>query len=366
MVSFPAGTTIVEEGMLGETMFVVTSGEAKVTAGEPASGHGAAGRFLRRGGRCSTARRGAHPSWPRPRCVAIRLFRRTLLKMLEAEPQLSLKILDSLVRRVRDPLGDLAQRLARQQSFDLGERRRVQLDVARRRRCRGCDPRSGCRRSPTVTPGWATFQASASCAIEMPRRSAIGRSPSTTRQVVVELLVGERAVLVGPPPVRRPIVRSFARVSCPVRKPNAERARTSRRRCRAPRTTGSGRGRRAPASRTPAGANPRDGSPRSARCSARSKFETPMAAHRAGVLELGHGTPGVLDRHARLVGPMQLVQVDHVDAQASERGLASRADLLRTEPRALGRRGELRSPRGPGPVAPPARAPTIPSETPLP
>ncbi len=64
--------------------------------------------------------------------------------------------------------------------------------------------------------------------------------------------------------------------------------------------------------------------------------------HRAGVLELGHGTPGVLDRHARRVGPVQLVQVDHVDAQASERALASRADLLRTEARALGCRGELR------------------------
>jgi len=33
---------------------------------------------------------------------AIRLYRRTLFKMLEAEPQLALKILDSLVRRVRD------------------------------------------------------------------------------------------------------------------------------------------------------------------------------------------------------------------------------------------------------------------------
>jgi CRP-like cAMP-binding protein len=32
---------------------------------------------------------------------AIRLYRRTLLKTLAAEPQLTLKILDSLVRRVR-------------------------------------------------------------------------------------------------------------------------------------------------------------------------------------------------------------------------------------------------------------------------
>ena len=33
--------------------------------------------------------------------VAIRLFRRTLVGLLEAEPQLALKILDVLVRRVR-------------------------------------------------------------------------------------------------------------------------------------------------------------------------------------------------------------------------------------------------------------------------
>jgi CRP-like cAMP-binding protein len=32
---------------------------------------------------------------------AIRLYRRTLFTLLEAEPRLALKILDSLVRRVR-------------------------------------------------------------------------------------------------------------------------------------------------------------------------------------------------------------------------------------------------------------------------
>jgi CRP-like cAMP-binding protein len=33
--------------------------------------------------------------------VAIRLFRRTLLRFLEAEPQLAIKILDGIVRRLR-------------------------------------------------------------------------------------------------------------------------------------------------------------------------------------------------------------------------------------------------------------------------
>ena len=99
--------------------------------------------------RCWTARPGRASVVAETPVVAIRLFRRTLLKMLEAEPQLSLKILDSLVRRVRDLCDDLAQRLARQQPFDLRQRPRVQVDVARRGVVARCAPRSGCRRSPT-------------------------------------------------------------------------------------------------------------------------------------------------------------------------------------------------------------------------
>ena len=47
VVSFPAGTTIVEEGLLGETMFVVTSGEAKVVRGKRRLCTVRARRFLR-------------------------------------------------------------------------------------------------------------------------------------------------------------------------------------------------------------------------------------------------------------------------------------------------------------------------------
>jgi CRP-like cAMP-binding protein len=100
VVSFPAGTTIVEEGLLGETMFVVTSGEAKVMRGNRRLGTVRPGDFFGEVALLDGAPRSASVVAETP-IVAIRLFRRTLLKMLEAEPQLSLKILDSLVRRVR-------------------------------------------------------------------------------------------------------------------------------------------------------------------------------------------------------------------------------------------------------------------------
>ena len=100
VVSFPAGTTIVEEGLLGETMFVVTSGEAKVVRGKRRLFTVRPGDFFGEVALLDGAPRSASVVAETP-VVAIRLFRRTLLNMLQAEPQLSLKILDSLVRRVR-------------------------------------------------------------------------------------------------------------------------------------------------------------------------------------------------------------------------------------------------------------------------
>ena len=100
VVSFPAGTTIVEEGLLGETMFVVMSGEARVVRGKRRLGTVRPGDFFGEVALLDGAPRSASVVAETP-VVAIRLFRRTLFNMLQAEPQLSLKILDSLVRRVR-------------------------------------------------------------------------------------------------------------------------------------------------------------------------------------------------------------------------------------------------------------------------
>ena len=100
VVSFPAGTTIVEEGLLGETMFVVMSGEARVVRGKRRLGTVRPGDFFGEVALLDGAPRSASVVAETP-VVAIRLFRRTLFNVLQAEPQLSLKILDSLVRRVR-------------------------------------------------------------------------------------------------------------------------------------------------------------------------------------------------------------------------------------------------------------------------
>ena len=100
VVSFPPGTTVVEEGLLGETMFVVLSGEAKVVKGKRRLGTVRPGDFFGEVALLDGAPRSASVVAETP-LEAIRLYRRTLLRVLEAEPQLALKILDSLVRRVR-------------------------------------------------------------------------------------------------------------------------------------------------------------------------------------------------------------------------------------------------------------------------
>jgi CRP/FNR family cyclic AMP-dependent transcriptional regulator len=101
VVAFTPGSTIVEEGLLGETMFVVLSGEAKVVQGKRRLGTVRPGDFFGEVALLDGAPRSASVVAETP-LEAIRLYRRTLFKMLEAEPQLALKILDSLVRRVRD------------------------------------------------------------------------------------------------------------------------------------------------------------------------------------------------------------------------------------------------------------------------
>ena len=101
VVSFLPGQSVVEEGLLGETMFVILSGEAKVIQGKRRLGLVRPGDFFGEVALLDGAPRSASVVAETP-LVAIRLFRRTLLRMLAAEPQLALKILDVLVRRVRD------------------------------------------------------------------------------------------------------------------------------------------------------------------------------------------------------------------------------------------------------------------------
>jgi CRP/FNR family transcriptional regulator, cyclic AMP receptor protein len=101
VVRFKPGETIVQEGMLGETMFVVLSGEAVVRHGQRRLGTLRPGDHFGELAAIDGAPRSATVVAATP-VTANRLFRRTLFAMLKAEPQLSLKILDAMVVRIRD------------------------------------------------------------------------------------------------------------------------------------------------------------------------------------------------------------------------------------------------------------------------
>jgi CRP/FNR family transcriptional regulator, cyclic AMP receptor protein len=97
---FEPGGSVVTEGDLGETLFVVLEGEGKVMRRGRRVGDVLPGDFF---GELSAIDGG-----PRSASVVavtrlrvLRLFRRTLMAMIEDEPQVSLKLLDGIVRRFR-------------------------------------------------------------------------------------------------------------------------------------------------------------------------------------------------------------------------------------------------------------------------
>jgi CRP/FNR family transcriptional regulator, cyclic AMP receptor protein len=99
-LTFGAGEAVVREGDLGETLFVVLEGEAKVVRGGKKVGTVLPGDFF---GELS-----AIDAQPRSASVVavtrlrvLRLFRRHLLALMKDEPQVTLKLLDGIVRRLR-------------------------------------------------------------------------------------------------------------------------------------------------------------------------------------------------------------------------------------------------------------------------
>jgi len=97
---FGPGEAIVREGDLGETMFVVLEGEGKVLRSGRKVGTVLPGDFF--------GELAAIDAQPRSASVAavtrlrvLRLFRRHLMALLKDEPQVTLKLLDGIVRRVR-------------------------------------------------------------------------------------------------------------------------------------------------------------------------------------------------------------------------------------------------------------------------
>jgi len=99
-LAFSPGEQIVREGSLGETVFVVMEGRAKVTRNGRRVGEVLPGDFFGELSAIDGGPRTATITAVTPVRV-VRLFRRTLRKLLRDEPQLTVKILDGIVRRIR-------------------------------------------------------------------------------------------------------------------------------------------------------------------------------------------------------------------------------------------------------------------------
>jgi CRP-like cAMP-binding protein len=98
---FAPGDHIVEEGMLGETLFVVLEGRAKVVRGTRKVGQVLPGDFF---GELSTLDGGPRTATIKAETPVrvIRLYRRTLLELLRDEPRLTLDLLQGICRRIRE------------------------------------------------------------------------------------------------------------------------------------------------------------------------------------------------------------------------------------------------------------------------
>jgi CRP-like cAMP-binding protein len=99
-LAFSPGQIIVREGDPGEALFVVLSGEAKVTRAGRKVGEVVPGDFF---GELSAIDGG-----PRTASIVattpvslLRLFRRTLTSLIEDDPVVTVKLIDGMVRRFR-------------------------------------------------------------------------------------------------------------------------------------------------------------------------------------------------------------------------------------------------------------------------
>ena len=108
-LTFEPREAIVEEGMLGETLFVVLTGRGKVTRRGRKVGEVLPGDFFGELSALDGGPRSATVSAETPMRV-LRLFRHTLQELLRDEPGLILKLLDGIVRRMREVDRQIGQR----------------------------------------------------------------------------------------------------------------------------------------------------------------------------------------------------------------------------------------------------------------
>ena len=99
--TYAPGVKIVEEGLLGETLFVVLEGRGKITRGGKKVGEVLPGDFFGELSALDGGPRTASVTAETPMRV-LRLFRHTLVELLEDEPRLILKLLDGVVDRIRE------------------------------------------------------------------------------------------------------------------------------------------------------------------------------------------------------------------------------------------------------------------------
>jgi CRP/FNR family transcriptional regulator, cyclic AMP receptor protein len=95
------GEHIVDEGLRGETFFVVLAGHAKVVRGRRKIGELVPGDFFGELSALDGGARSASVVAETPMRV-LRLFRHTLVELLQEEPQLTIRILGEMTRRVRE------------------------------------------------------------------------------------------------------------------------------------------------------------------------------------------------------------------------------------------------------------------------
>jgi CRP/FNR family transcriptional regulator, cyclic AMP receptor protein len=100
-LTFAPGERIVEEGNPGETLYVVLSGKGRVTRKGKKVGEVVPGDFFGELSALDGGPRTATIAAETPMRV-LRLFRRTLAALLRDEPQVSIKLLTGMARRIRD------------------------------------------------------------------------------------------------------------------------------------------------------------------------------------------------------------------------------------------------------------------------
>jgi CRP-like cAMP-binding protein len=98
-LSYEPGQIIVKEGDLGEALFVVLEGQGKVVRGKRKVGEVLPGDFFGELSAIDGKPRSASVVAVTPMRL-LRLFRRTLNELMQEEPQLIMKLLDGIVRRL--------------------------------------------------------------------------------------------------------------------------------------------------------------------------------------------------------------------------------------------------------------------------